>query len=127
MKQIAEICRSHSGVDGCRSMTACLERQGCRYSQTTIHKYMNTEPELHSVVRPEKPGTKPGRPHKVFENKLKQDFHADRPSQKWCTDFTYLFLSSSPSVFFRQHPFGQISRVAETAELWNSAFFLPIA
>ena len=118
MKQIAEICRSHSGVDGCRSMTACLERQGCRYSQTTIHKYMNTEPELHSVVRPEKPGTKPGRPHKVFENKLKQ---------KWCTDFTYLFLSSSPSVFFRQHPFGQISRVAETAELWNSAFFLPIA
>ena len=73
-------------------MTAYLERKGYRYSQTTIHKYMNIEMGLHSIVRPKKPGTKPGRPHKVFGNRLKQDFHADRPNQKWCTDFTYLFL-----------------------------------
>lgn len=31
-------------------------------------------------------------PHKVFDNKLKQDFIADKINQKWCTDFTYLFL-----------------------------------
>lgn len=36
----------------------------------------------------------PGKPHKVFENKLKQDFHADKPNRKWCTDFTYLFLKN---------------------------------
>ena len=35
-----------------------------------------------------------GKPHKVFENKLKQDFHADSINQKWCTDFTYLFLKN---------------------------------
>ena len=31
---------------------------------------------------------------KVFENKLKQDFTADKINQKWCIDFTYLFLKS---------------------------------
>lgn len=81
-------------MDGYRSMTAYLERKGYRYSQTTIHKYMNIEMGLHSIVRPKKPGTKPGRPHKVFGNRLKQDFHADRLNQKWCTDFTYLFLKN---------------------------------
>ena len=53
---------------------------------------MNRELGLRSIVRPKKPGTKPGNPHKVFENLLKQDFRTDKPNQKWCTDFTYLFL-----------------------------------
>jgi len=75
-------------------MTAYLERRGYRYSQTTIHKYMNVELGLHSIVRPKKQGTKLGKPHKAFENKLKQDFRADKPNQKWCTDFTYLFLKN---------------------------------
>ena len=29
-----------------------------------------------------------GAPHKVFENKLHQDFKAESINQKWCTDFT---------------------------------------
>ena len=28
----------------------------------------------------------------VFENKIQQNFSADEINQKWCTDFTYLFL-----------------------------------
>ncbi len=43
---------------------------------------------LHSIVRPKKPGTNPRKPHKIFENKLKQNFDADKPNQKWYTDFT---------------------------------------
>ncbi len=39
-------------------MTAYLERRGYSYSQTTVHKYMNTEMGLHSIVRPKKPGGK---------------------------------------------------------------------
>ena len=35
-----------------------------------------------------------GKPHKVFENKIQQDFTADKINQKWCTDFTYLFLEN---------------------------------
>ena len=93
-EKIKEIYHNHNGVDGYRSMTAYLERGGCNYSQTTIHKYMNMELGLYSIIRPKKPGTKPGKPHKIFDNKLNQDFHADMPNQKWCTDFTYLFLKN---------------------------------
>lgn len=75
-------------------MTACLEREEYSCSATAIHKYMNTEMVLHSIVRPKKPGTKPGKPHKIFGNELDQDFHADKPNQKRCTDFTYLFLKN---------------------------------
>ena len=93
-EQILDIYHNHNGVDGYRSITIYLERKGYHYSPTTIHKYMNTELGLRSIVRPKKPGTKPGKPHKVFQNRLKQDFRADRPNQKWCTDFTYLFLKN---------------------------------
>ena len=75
-------------------MTVYLARRGYHYSPTTIHKYMNTEMKLFSVVRPKKPCYEHGKQHKVFENKLHQDFTAEKPNQKWCTDFTYLFLKN---------------------------------
>ena len=58
-------------------MKVYLERKGYSYSNTTVHKYMNTELGLRSVVRPKKPGYEHGNPHKVFDNKLKQNFTAD--------------------------------------------------
>ena len=75
-------------------MTVYLARRGYHYSPTTIHKYMNTEMKLFSVVRPKKPCYEHGKQHMVFENKLHQDFTAEKPNQKWCTDFTYLFLKN---------------------------------
>lgn len=92
--QIQEIYHSHNGVDGYRSMKVYLKRKGYSYSNTTVHKYMNTELGLRSVVRPKKPGYEHGNPHKVFDNKLKQNFTADEINRKWCTDFTYLFLAN---------------------------------
>ncbi len=94
LEEIQDIYHSHNGIDGYRSMKVYLERSGYCYSTTTIHKYMNTGLGLRSIVRPKKPGIKPGKPHKVFENKLKQDFTAEGLNQKWCTDFTYLFLKN---------------------------------
>ncbi|MCM1201839.1 MAG: IS3 family transposase, partial [Bacteroides fragilis] len=70
-----------------------LARRGYHYSPAAIHKYRNTELGLHSVVRPKKPDYQHGKPHRVFENKLDQDFTAEKVNQKWCTDFTYLFLA----------------------------------
>ncbi len=67
---------SHNGVDGYRTMKIYLERRGYNYSPTTIHKYMNRELSLRSIVRPRKPESRPGKAHKVFDNKLKQDFTA---------------------------------------------------
>ena len=82
------------GVDGYRSMRVYLEQKGYSYSLPTLHKYMNSELGLKSIVRRKNPGYMHGKPHKVFENKLKQNFHADSINQKWCTDFTYLFLKN---------------------------------
>ena len=92
--KIREIYHEHRGVDGYRSMTVYLARQGYRYSPTTIHKYMNAEMKLFSIVRPKKPVCRHAKPHKVFDNRLHQDFTAEKPNQKWCTDFTYLFLKN---------------------------------
>ena len=75
-------------------MKIYLERQGYCYSFTTIHKYMNKELGLFSIVCPKKPRYEHGKPHKIFENKINQNFSADEINQKWCTDFTYLFLSN---------------------------------
>ena len=66
---------------------------GHNISRLTVHKYMNTELHLYSVSRKRKENYEHGTAHKVFENKLKQDFSADEINQKWCTDFTYLFLT----------------------------------
>ena len=75
-------------------MTVYLARKGYHYSPATIHKYMNAELGLRSIVRPQKTDYEQGKPHKVFENKLQQNFMSDKINQKWCTDFTYLFLKN---------------------------------
>lgn len=54
---------------------------------------MNTEMQLFSISRKKKPTYEHGVAHKVYENKLNQNFRADEINQKWCTDFTYLFLT----------------------------------
>ncbi len=92
--EINAIYHEHNGIVGYRSMKVYLERRGYHYSSTTIHKYMNNEMKLYSIVRPKKPKYKYCEAHKIFENKLKQDFTAAKINQKWCTDFTYLFLSN---------------------------------
>ena len=94
LSKISYIYHKHHGVDGYRSMQVYLEREGFSYSRTTVHKYMNSILGLKSIVRPKKPDYEHGKPHKVFENKIQQNFSADEINQKWCTDFTYLFLEN---------------------------------
>lgn len=74
-------------------MKAYLERKGTVLSNTTVHKYMNKELGLLSIVRRKKPGYKYGEAHKKFENLIQQDFTAPEINQRWATDFTYLFLT----------------------------------
>ena len=91
--EIVDIYHSHNGTDGYRTVHAYLLRKGYSISCVTVHKYMNTELQLFSITRKRKPNYEYGAPHKVFENKLHQDFKAESINQKWCTDFTYLFLT----------------------------------
>lgn len=92
---IREIYHSHGGIDGYRTIHVYLSRKGYSISRLTVHKYMNTEMQLFSVSRKRKPKYEQGTAHKVYENKLNQDFHSDDINQKWCTDFTYLFLTDA--------------------------------
>lgn len=75
-------------------MQVYLERAGYKLSRLTVHKYMNKELKLMSIVRPKKPEYAQHSAHKIFENKLNQEFRAEEKNQKWCTDFTYLFLKN---------------------------------
>lgn len=94
MGQIEEIYHKYNGVPGYRTMCIYLDRRGYHYSPATVHKYMNTQLNLYSIVRPKKPGYSAGKSHKVFADLLTQNFSASAPNRKWCTDFTYLFLKS---------------------------------
>ena len=49
--------------------------------------------QLFSISRKKKPDYEHGVAHKVYENKLNQDFNSAEINQKWCADFTYLFLT----------------------------------
>ena len=49
--------------------------------------------QLFSISRKKKTTYEQGVAHKVYENKLNQNFRADEINHKWCTDFTYLFLT----------------------------------
>lgn len=54
---------------------------------------MNKDLGLYSIVRRKKPNYIRGKKHKIHDNLLKQDFTATTINEKWCTDFTYLFLA----------------------------------
>lgn len=93
-EEIKEIYHDHNGVDGYRSMTIYLGRRGYQYSPTTIHKYINQELGLYSIVRKKKPNGSYEKPQEVFKNTLNQDFTTEKINQKWCIDFTYLYLKN---------------------------------
>ncbi len=73
-------------------MRVFLERKNIKLSALTVHKYMNKELKLYSIVRRKKPIYEKGNSHKIFENIINRDFKAEKINQIWCTDFTYLFL-----------------------------------
>ena len=78
---------------GYRNMKVYLERKGVVLIRVTVHKYMNKELGLVSIVRSKKPTYERGEAHKKFDNLINQNFTASGINQKWATDFTYLFLS----------------------------------
>jgi putative transposase len=93
LTEISHLYHAHNGVDGYRSMRVFLKQKQFCLSNLTVHKYMNRELKLYSVVRRKRPNYERGHAHKVFPNVLQQKFSADTINTKWCTDFTYLFLT----------------------------------
>jgi len=94
MSEIEHIYHKHNGVIGYRSMRVFLERKQIFLSYATVHKYMNKEMNLHCICRHRRPGYRKCKANKIFPNLLKQKFTIDKPNKVWCTDFTYIHLSS---------------------------------
>ena len=94
LQKIKDIYHAYNGVPGYRTMQVYLRREGIVISRPTVHRYMNRELGLLAVVRRRKPNYCKGHAHKVFPNLLQQNFTAEEINHKWCTDFTYLFLSN---------------------------------
>ena len=89
LRQIQAIYHETNGVAGYRRMQVDLARKGIELSALTVHKYMNTELGLRSIVRQKAPRYQGGIEHKKFENLLKQDFTATQINQKWATVYDY--------------------------------------
>lgn len=49
---------------------------------------------LKAVIYKKRPAYRPSEAHEIFPDLLQQDFSAQNRNQKWCTDFTYLFLKN---------------------------------
>ena len=90
---IKSIYHDENGVPGYRSMRVYLGRRGITISNTTVHKYMNSELGLKSIVRRINRFSSHEPCYRMFENLIKQDFKSDGRNKKWATDFTYLYLS----------------------------------
>ena len=86
-----EIYHEYSGNPGYRMMQIYLSRINISLSTTTVLKYMQ-ELKIKSTITPKKPGYKKGECYKRFDNLLGRNFNASQPNEKWCTDFTYLFM-----------------------------------
>ena len=93
LETISEIYHKNNGVVGYRNMKVYLERKGVVLSHVTVHKYMNKELGLVSIVRRKKPTYERREAHKKFDNLINQNFAASGINQNKATDFTYLFLS----------------------------------
>ena len=93
LKEIENIYHDNNGVVGYRSVKVYLERKDIHLSNLTVHRYMNKELNLLSIVRRKKPDYRYGEAHRKFDNLIQQDFTAPKANQKWATDFTYLFLT----------------------------------
>lgn len=79
---IRNIYHENNGVVGYRMMKVYLERKGIKLSDHTVHKYMNTELGLFSIVRRKKPDYHYAKAHKKFDNLINQDFSASKINQK---------------------------------------------
>ena len=70
LHQIQTIYHETNGVAGYRRMRIYLARNGIELSALTVHKYMNMELGLRSIVRRKAPRYQGGTQHKKFENLL---------------------------------------------------------
>ena len=71
-------------------MRIFIKRYGFEIIKTIMHKHMNKELNLCTIIMHSKPSYKAGKKHKISDNLLNQNFTLDCKNKVWCTDFTYM-------------------------------------
>ena len=95
LKTIDRMYHEFGGRPGYRMMQQLLVNKDIHISAQTVHKYMNSELGLRSVTRKARYRYRKGaEAYAVFDNLLERDFSAKERNEKWCIDFTYLFLAN---------------------------------
>lgn len=74
---------------GYRRMTSWINHfNHTNYSKNRIHRIMK-KLGIHSVIRKKKKTYHSSKPETTAENKLKRDFNAGKPNEKWARDITF--------------------------------------
>jgi transposase InsO family protein len=89
-EEIGKIFEANKKIFGYRKMKRELEKKGINLSEYRVRKIMRENGYFPVVVkkyRPAKNGKSDGR---YYENKVNQDFTAERPNEVWAGDITYI-------------------------------------
>lgn len=81
--KITQIYHENHGRLGHRNMRIFLELQGIILSKVIVHKYMNKELAIHSIVMYKRPSYIKGHTHKIFPNLLQQNFSTTDTLKKY--------------------------------------------
>ena len=91
-RKLAELIKEYDEqfghILGYRRMTSWINHfNHTSYSKNRVHRIMK-KLGIHSVIRRKKKKYHPFKPETTAENKLKRDFNATKPNEKWATDVT---------------------------------------
>lgn len=85
---ISEYDERFHHILGYRRMTSWINHfNHTNYSKNRVHRIMK-KLNIHAAIRKKKNKYKSSTPEAIAENKLKRDFNATAPNQKWSTDVT---------------------------------------
>jgi len=100
--KIIEIAESNNSLFGTEKMTMAVNRQipdEKPVYHKTIYRLMCVNGISSQKPRYQKPKFKHTTPEKTTENKLKRDFNASKPNEKWCTDITEVIAPGLPKAY----------------------------
>lgn len=103
-EEIAELIKEYDErfchILGYRRMTDWINHfNHTNYSRNRVHRIMK-KLGIHSVIRKKKSKYKRSTPETTAENKLKRDFFASAPNEKWATDVTEFKIPGTNQKLF---------------------------
>jgi putative transposase len=96
--EIIAIYHQHKGRYGYRRITTSLKRKGMNINHKRVARIMN-ECGIKSLVRIKKYRSYKGPQGKIARNRLKRNFKAIKPYQKWVTDVTEFTVAGKKLYF----------------------------